>query len=656
MTFSARRAARKSLAVLAALALTATTSATAYAEEPAAPAATGTQVGEQSPSAPAPVDPAPAPKPADPAPADPAPAEPAAQQPAEPKPAAPKPDAPKAAEPEIALPQQAKQPEQAKAAQPEAVVPQPAPESIVAAQPANPPAPAAAGVAALSISALPPAAPFLVGQQIPIHVVIANSGDADAVGVRAYEFTQAGSSFFVSSEQWGDLSMFSPQGATVPAGGELEVDVLGEVQVWHGSAPHVVFTVNATNAPSAVTAISLAVVDPSTNTDTAAGLIYGDRNGNGSPDAGEGIKGVKASIWTGAVSMKTETDANGRFQFTGLPLAHYRVTFWDAPDGWVVPYSAMAIVDGYGTGANLVLRGVRPLTDQLSATMKFTKSVYNVGDSANLLVTLTNSGTTDLTGIQAYCDRSGGEGPQLADVDLGDLDWSGPGVTVPAGQTRTATISGVISTEAAAYGAVVYDCDFGAVEDPSGHPRAVAVAKVPGAPADLSIQLYHDRDEDWDVDPGEQLAGVTIGLVDAVSGDLVAKRRADAQGKVTFRNLPAGPYRVKAYGPWKSRFGDDGSLIYAGSCPNCASELAFQLVPGPEVPGAEVDPVTTAPTTPVTVPTVTVSNPVSNPVPQARPSTDLADTGASVVGLTALGALALLIGFGATFAARRRTA
>ncbi|MBM7771265.1 LPXTG-motif cell wall-anchored protein [Actinokineospora baliensis] len=622
MIFSARRAARKSLAVLAALAFTATTSATAHAEEPAAPEA---RVSEQSPAAPALAELAPEP-------AEPAPAVPAVPAPAEPEPADPVPAAP------VSAP--------ASPEQPEAVPAQP----TVAAQPEAPPAPAAASAPVLSISATPPAAPFLVGQQIPVQVVITNTGDADAVGVRANDYTQSGSGFLVNSDQWGDLAWSSPQGATVPAGDQLVVNLKGQVQAWYNSVPNVVFTVSATNAPAAVTAITIPLVDPSTSTDTAAGLVYGDRNGNGSPDAGEGLQGVQVSISLGALSRKTTTDATGRFQFAALPLGSYNLSFWDVPDGWVLPGVVSTIVDGQGSGAHLQLRGVRPLSDQLSATMKFFKPVYNVGDRAEFVVRLRNRGTTDLTGVKAECDRSGGEGPELRAVDLGDL---ASGVTVPAGDDYIAVLTGDVSAEAGEYGAVVLDCDFGIDQDDlTGRPMASVVARVPAPPADLSIVLYNDRNENWNVDAGEPIPGLSISLVDAVTKEVAAVLATDARGQVVFRGLPAGPYRIKVLGPWKPVYGD-GALVYAGACANCATEMAYPLLPTSGTPSPDPQPTTPQPTPPA-VPVETTT--VVDPAPQARPSTDLADTGANVLWLTALGALALLVGFGATFATRRRSA
>ncbi|SES46580.1 LPXTG-motif cell wall anchor domain-containing protein [Actinokineospora terrae] len=140
----------------------------------------------------------------------------------------------------------------------------------------------------------------------------------------------------------------------------------------------------------------------------------------------------------------------------------------------------------------------------------------------------------------------------------------------------------------------------------------------------------------------------------------MTKLRTDAKGHVAFKALPAGPYKVEVYGPW--RFAEDywgGLVLFAGSCERCGGAI-LRLVPGPVVPeaGTPIPPTTDgSTTTPVVNPV-----PVTNPVPQARAavttsnntSPTLADTGANVLGLTAIGALAVLAGFATTLTTRRR--
>lgn len=571
MTFSARRAARRCLALVAALALTAPLSAIAYAQETDTPVTTTTEAAPSTTTEP-PVTTTP-------------PAEPG-------------------------------KPEQA-----------------------DTPASPAADLPKLEITATVAAGPFLLNQQIPVELTIANNGDTDVSGVKADVFSASGSSFVVLYTEWGELSTWKGAGVTVPAGQKFTKTVHGEYQQWSG-VPLARFYVQVGTSWVDTFDLAIPLRDPASGTDTLAGLVYGDRNGNNAPDAGEGLAGADVRIYLMGNAQTTKTDAEGRFRFTDLPLRVYSVSVSDAPGGWVVQDSYRnAAVDGQGSAADLVFRSVRPLTDQLSASMRFTRDLYNVGDRADIEVTLTNSGTADLPGIQAFCDRSGGEGPELRNVDLRELGR--PGTTVPAGQTRTFTISGDISEETAQYGGVAYGCDFGTGDDPGGHPGASALAKVPAPPATLRMAFYHDRNGDNTGRDDEMVGNLSVGVKDAITGKLVAKGRTDAQGHVVFQDLPAGPYEIRVYGPWKFS-SDYGHVLFAGSCGTCKGEAWMTVVPGPEVPEEELEPGAAAPG--------------GDTGGGAANTGGLADTGASVLGLLGLGALALVGGVGAVVVSRRRTA
>ncbi|MCE6996907.1 hypothetical protein LZG04_19175 [Saccharothrix sp. S26] len=459
--------------------------------------------------------------------------------------------------------------------------------SSAAARAQEPADAAAAAGARLAISATVGAGPFLVGALIPVEVTITNTGDAAAANVMADAHSSSGSSFGVQAHEWGDLASYPGPGATVAAGQERVLTVHGEVQQWSGAAPVATFYLRQGDAWVASFRLPIPVRDPDSGRDVLAGLVYGDRDGDGTPDAGEALAGVHVNAYTlggpGRVDLHATTDAEGRFRFADLTVQVYSLYLTDEPDGWVVePSWSRVVVDGSGSAANLVLRGERPLTDVLSATMRFTRDAYRVGDRAEIAVTLTNRGTTDLTGIKAGCDRSGGEGPELRDVALGELGWNASGVTVPAGTSVVVAISGSVSDEAAEHGAVAYGCDFGPREDViDGRPVASALAKVPGPPATLRLLLFHDRDQDRTMDADEVLPGLAMDLRDAVTGQVVANGRTDAQGRVSFENVPSGPYRLRLRGAWDYP-GGQSWVMYAGTCRNCQFESWVALVPGPD--------------------------------------------------------------------------
>jgi hypothetical protein len=106
------------------------------------------------------------------------------------------------------------------------------------------------------------------------------------------------------------------------------------------------------------------------------------------------------------------------------------------------------------------------------------------------------------------------------------------------------------------------------------------VAKVPGPAVTFRMAFHHDRDGDLIGEPDEMVADARIVLRDAVTGQVAAEGRTDAQGRVRFENLPSGPYRVRVYGSWKVS-GD--VVVFAGTCRNCRQERAVELQPGPDL-------------------------------------------------------------------------
>lgn len=69
-------------------------------------------------------------------------------------------------------------------------------------------------------------------------------------------------------------------------------------------------------------------------------------------------------------------------------------------------------IEPEGDNDNLRFRAVRPLTD-LGATMEFTRDQYLPGELAEAKVTLSNEGTTPMTGLVVNCNRVGN--PRRAD-------------------------------------------------------------------------------------------------------------------------------------------------------------------------------------------------------------------------------------------------
>ncbi|MFL6123072.1 SdrD B-like domain-containing protein, partial [Actinophytocola sp.] len=151
--------------------------------------------------------------------------------------------------------------------------------------------------------------------------------------------------------------------------------------------------------------------------------------------------------------------------------------------------------------------------------------------------------------------------------------------------------------------------------------------------------LYEDRDDDHSRDPGEEVPGVKVFLVDR-NGAVAARAVTDAKGVFVFGTLPANSYFLRLAGPWQ--------LVYEGLEVNVFDgddmrDIGYAVKPGPTQPDLDAPPRSTVVVTPA-------------PAPQAAPvyrPEDLADTGADVIELAAVGFLLLLAGAGLLFVRRR---
>ncbi|GAA2673917.1 MULTISPECIES: hypothetical protein [Actinosynnema] len=440
-------------------------------------------------------------------------------------------------------------------------------------------APASAAQAVeLSLDVAIPAGPHLVGQGVPVRLTITNTGGTTASDLWISASTVRGSRFSLNTGPLGEYGGYSAGRGTLTPGQQVVKSTTGEVREWSGAAPEVEFTLVRGGSGHLATNRSIAVRDPGTGSGEISGALFADRDGDGEFDAGEGFPGVEMTASAYGDTRTTTTDADGGYRFTGLPLRVYALSpQWDLPDGWIVHrFQREVPVDGSGSGAGQLIAAVRPVSERLDATMAFTGGGYAAGDRAQVEITLTNTGDTDLTGVNAVCDRSGGEGPQLFDVDLGALAWSGPGVTAPAGAPVSFTISGSVPRDAPEHGAVGYSCDFGGAGTERGRAKAGAMGSAPGPAAlDKGMQLFHDRNSNWTADDDELVVGVRVELVNRFDPRITASAVTDASGRVLFSGLPAGPYAVRLGAGWRH----SGGGTWVGTCRNCGYEEAVPVLP-----------------------------------------------------------------------------
>jgi len=150
-------------------------------------------------------------------------------------------------------------------------------------------------------------------------------------------------------------------------------------------------------------------------------------------------------------------------------------------------------------------------------------------------------------------------------------------------------------------------------------------APVPGGTGSIGGTL---------VDPeGAPLAGITMRMLDRVTGAEKARAESDGTGRFQLPELPADVYELRPVGPWRLYEAVFEVQVMAG----VNHEFnPLVLKPGP----VQEDPEKKQTPAPVDVPPPA---PARQGPPAAHPA-ELADTGADVAELTALGALLVVLG------------
>lgn len=372
-----------------------------------------------------------------------------------------------------------------------------------------------------------------------------------------------------------------------------------------------------------------------------SGVLYGDLDDDGTVDPGEAFRGTPIDLSGGAPYgvYRATTNERGEFSFPDIPTGRY-IARYHIPDGWRISSNEVVLREGAGP---VEVRAVRPTVIPLEPAIAFTKDTYAAGEKVHLTITLTNRGTTDLTGITTFCSGPG-NGHELYSGGPGwgvIGDERGPGVTVRAGRTETFDVWDVIPESAYEWGYVTVFCDFGAPPDHTDGPSAHAKAKVPGGIGNAGGMLVYDRNNDHK-DEGDGIADTKIVLLDEDTGGVAARAVTDANGHFMFNDVPAGHYEVLVVGPWK---------IVECWCWGVFAGRTYDDFQVAVVPGAvQRDPDAPPPPAP--------SGDESPPIEQAAiiATTALAATGVSVVGLVVGALIMLAAGCGLVLIRRRRRA
>ncbi|MFJ1758711.1 SdrD B-like domain-containing protein [Amycolatopsis sp. NPDC088138] len=397
---------------------------------------------------------------------------------------------------------------------------------------------------------------WLPGDAVPVEVTVTNTGDATATKVHGAAYTQSGPFFYVPSQPWGDLEFQGPGGTFAP-GGSRTYHLLGSVSTLEQGNPVVEFTASGELDVDYADNSTLVTVPllPKETTDRIAGHLFGDRDRDGKPSAGEeNLAGAEAHVIANGMShdLVAITDAAGRFAFDALPVSSsYSLHFEKVPGGWVTPPSLPQLrLDGSGANTALEVATIRPLSDVLTETITLDKQSYAVGQTGTATVTLQNTGDQPLADLYAGCDPGGfGQELDVPHEQWGAFDpWHPAGKLAP-GERVVLKVSGEVPERAAYSGRTGLGCYIDDGKTYNSGPYTFAGAKVPGKKADAKGRVWIDKNGNGQPDADEGVAKTTVALTED-GGHVVSLARTDAAGFATFTGAPVGSYHACPLGPW----------------------------------------------------------------------------------------------------------
>lgn len=452
-------------------------------------------------------------------------------------------------------------------------------------------------------------AAYLAGDDMTVTITVVNSGTAPATGV---VIRSTGDLTF---DGWGEFAETGPG-----------IDLAPDSSV--GTIVHAKTNDTGAGMTQQLEAVSAEPdADPAGNKVTLSAFVtekqadltvtvYGDEDRDGVPDPGETRTGVEVTLFGGLDGkyLTTRTDDAGVAHFPGIPGGEYSPEV-KLPKGWYVdPEEKIRVRGGTNTA---VLRADLVDLSGLSATMSLDRASYGPGDTVRERVTLTNRGATDIPGVVANCGRIGLDNA-LSSIGWGELDPTAPegGALVRAGETRTWEFTDVVPPFAWDYGFLFLECDF----TPKGGDDGPAVsvrAAVPGGRGTLVGTLV-------DVHQAP-LAGVTMRML-THDGQEVARVDSDVTGRFAFPEVPADRYELRPTGPWRLPESTFLVQVMSGQHMDLTSLVLERGENKPEV---------------VAVPPPAPASPAARAAPHPAA---LADTGADVAELTALGALMVVLG------------
>ncbi|MFI6100768.1 SdrD B-like domain-containing protein [Lentzea sp. NPDC051213] len=287
-------------------------------------------------------------------------------------------------------------------------------------------------------------------------------------------------------------------------------------------------------------------------------VIGEDRNADQRIDGDEAVRDTKIVLLnpkTGGQVAQGTSGADGKIQFSGLPVGDYRAVVvgpWAFADAGG---SLVRITDGGDFGYRFLKRA-SPV--KLRSTVKFDKERYESHETVRFDLTVTNDGgqvAERVRLLHSVYDMA------VPDEQWGDFRWDGPGLQIPAGESRTFSVSGKIrdfsNGKLTLYGGIDFIGRTNA--DQSYYSGEVDVVETTGA---VEGVVYADKNHNGQQDPGEAVAGAEVGFGGGAPYVHLAAV-TDANGRFSFADVPSGDYSVhySLAGGWLVHTAQDNETV-----------------------------------------------------------------------------------------------
>ncbi|MFI6100767.1 SdrD B-like domain-containing protein [Lentzea sp. NPDC051213] len=263
-----------------------------------------------------------------------------------------------------------------------------------------------------------------------------------------------------------------------------------------------------------------------------------DRNGDLRIDADEAAKNTKVLLLrpqTGEQAAEGTSDGTGKIEFTGLPAGDYRAVLigsWAFTD----PAGATVRITAEGGFSYRFLKHASPANLRVSA--KFAKPSYQSHETVHFDLTVTNIGgqTAERVRVPSFWEV------RIPNEQFGDFGWNGPGVQIPAGESRTFSFSGKIRSFG--NGRLSVHCEIDYLGEPNPTTSyADATADIVQTTGAVEGVVYADKNRNGQQDPGEAAPGTKVEL-NGGSPDQYLSATTDADGRFSFAGIPTGDYYV----------------------------------------------------------------------------------------------------------------